>query len=388
MHWIHLSFELMAVLGLIVVAGYEITALVAVIRWRMQQPPLSTEPMPGVSILKPLCGAEPGLLANLRTFCLQTHPEFEILFGVCDSCDPSLSIVKQLQAEFPHLALQVVVDSRKHGSNRKVSNLINMAERARYGVLIISDSDASVASDYLAQVTAPLLNRSVGLVTCVYRGIPTQLMCSRLGAMYINEWYMPSVLLAWMFGHDGFVSGQTIAMRRDTLDAIGGLQAIANHLADDNRLGELIRDVGQRVVLSTHLVNAEHHEPDLRVLVRHELRWMRTIKLLAPLSYCFLFITFSLPLALLSLDLAIHEQTLVSTAWVFFVITLLARLGLHFAHRLLGHRPLLADLWLLPIRDGLLCWVWFHAFFISSVSWRGAEFEVAPNGVMRSLSGP
>lgn len=385
MHWIHLPLEWLGLLGLSIAAGYEITALLAVVRWRLQHVATGDTPLPGVTILKPLCGAEPGLYAHLRTFCLQSHPHLQILCGVSDSADPALSIVKKLQSEFPHLALEIVVDSRKHGSNRKVSNLINMAEHARYDVLVISDSDASAGPGYLAQVIAPLMDARVGLVTYIYRGVPTQPMYSRLGAMYINEWYMPSVLLAWLFGHEGFVSGQTMAIRRDTLQAIGGLEAIANHLADDNRLGELVRGLGQRVVLSTYLMQAQHHEPDLRVLVQHELRWMRTLKVLAPLSYCFLFVTFSLPLALLCLNFAVRGQSPATLAWLLFLITVMARLGLHFAHRLLDHRPLLADLWLLPLRDGLMCWVWFRAFFNSRVSWRGAEFEVAPDGVMRSL---
>ncbi len=387
MHWIHLPLEWLGLIGLSIAAGYQITALVAVVRWRLQRVVTSSEPLPGVTILKPLCGAEPGLYAHLRTFCLLGHPQLQILCGVSDGADPALSIVRKLQSEFPRLALEIVVDSRKHGSNRKVSNLINMMRRARHRVLVISDSDASAGPGYLAQVIAPLTDARVGLVTCIYRGVPTEPMYSRLGAMYINEWYMPSVLLAWLFGHEGFVSGQTMAIRQDTLRAIGGLEAIANHLADDNRLGELVRGVGQRVVLSTYLMKAQHHEPDLQVLFRHELRWMRTLKVLAPLSYCFLFMTFSVPLALPCLDIAIRSQSLSRMAWTLFVITLLARLGLHFAHRLLDRRPLLADLWLLPIRDGLLCWVWFRAFFNSRVSWRGAEFEVAPDGVMRSLPG-
>jgi ceramide glucosyltransferase len=31
-----------------------------------------------ISVLKPLCGAEPRLYVNLRTFCEQTHPRFQL----------------------------------------------------------------------------------------------------------------------------------------------------------------------------------------------------------------------------------------------------------------------------------------------------------------------
>ena len=383
-HAIHAPMAIIGIAGLVLAAGYEVVALIAVLVWSLLPARQPSRQLPPVTILKPLCGAEPGLYGNLRTFCEQKYPDFQIVFGVTDPADPALAVVKRLLAEFPHVQIDVVLDPQQHGTNRKVSSLINMAKRARYDVLVMADSDASVGANYLAAVTAPLLNPKIGLVTCIYRGIPTKPVWSRLGAMYINEWYMPSVLLAWLFGHEGFASGQTLAMRTDTLRAIGGLEAIANHLADDNRLGELVRQAGQRIVLSSYLPEAEHHEPNLDVLIRHELRWMRTIKVLRPLSFCFFFITFSLPLALLSFGLTAGQPAFSGAAWLLFLITAMARLAVHFVHRLRGGRSLLADLWLLPVRDVLLCWVWCQSFFTSRITWRGVEFDVAADGIMRS----
>jgi ceramide glucosyltransferase len=203
--------------------------------------------------------------------------------------------------------------------------------------------------------------------------------------MYVNEWYMPSVLLAWLFGHQAYVSGQTLCMRRDTLQAIGGLRSIANHLADDYRLGELVRGLGARIVLSPYVPNAEHHEPNLDLLTRHELRWMRTIRVLRPRSFSLIFFTFSLPLASFGI-LLVTRRTAFSTAeWALFWTTVIARLVLHFVHRLHGNRPLLTDLWLLPVRDLLICWVWCRSFFTSRVTWRGNVFDVDADGIMRDL---
>ncbi len=195
------------------------------------------------------------------------------------------------------MPIELVINPQLHGSNCKISNLINMLPYARHDMLVMADSDAFVGPDYLASVTAPLLDRDIGLVTCIYRGMPTSGIWSRLGAMYINEWYIPSVLLAWLFGHQGYVSGQTACLRRETLQAIGGLRMLANHLADDYRLGELVRRLGLRIVLSPYVVDGEHHEPTYDSLTRHELRWMRTIRVLRPNSFRFLFVGFSLPLA-------------------------------------------------------------------------------------------
>jgi len=261
--------------SLVVAAGYAVLALVAVVVWRIRRTARTPSKLPPVTVLKPLCGAEPGLYENLRSFCAQDYPEYQIVFGVRDPADPALRVVERLIAELPSVAIDVVIDSRQHGNNRKISSLVNMLSRARHEVLAIADSDAFVGRDYLRAVTASLLDPKVGLVTCIYHGVPTLQLWSRLGAMYVNEWYMPSVLLAWLFGHESYVSGQTMCLRRSTLQAIGGLRAIADHLADDYRLGELVRGLGLRIALSPYLLKAEHHEPTLDLLTRHELRWMR-----------------------------------------------------------------------------------------------------------------
>jgi ceramide glucosyltransferase len=365
-------------------AVYAVLALIAVLVWRAHGAGGAPARLPPVTVLKPLCGTEPGLYEHLRSFCQQDHPEFQIVFGVGDASDPAVDVAKRLQTEFPALAIDVVVDSQQHGYNRKISSLINMLKYARHDMLVMADSDAFVGPDYLTSVTAPLLDKKVGLVTCLYHGEPTHLIWSRLGAMYINEWYMPSVLLAWLFGHQNYVSGQTLCLRRDTLRAIGGLLGIANHLADDYELGQLVRRLGLRIVLSSYRLKAEHHEPTLESLVRHELRWMRTLYVLRPVSFRFIFFTFSLPLALLGLLLG--AETFPTLAWALFQLTLVARLALHLVHRVRGGRALFADLWLLPARDLLICWVWCCSFYTSRFSWRGRDFGVGADGIMRKLT--
>jgi len=385
---IHSLLSAIGLISLAVAAGYALLALIAVLIWRSRQDAKPPGRLPPVTVLKPLCGAEPGLYENLRSFCQQEYPEFQIVFGVRDRDDPALAVVARLLAEFPSLPIDVVVDPRQHGSNRKVSSLINMLGRARHDVFVMADSDACVGPDYLTTVTTPLLDRKVGLVTCIYHGEPTPRIWSRLGAMYVNEWYMPSVLLARLFGHEGYASGQTICVRRETLQGIGGLRAIADHLADDYQLGELVRGLGLRIVLSPYVLRAEHHEPTLDLLLRHEVRWMRTLRVLRPRSFRLIFFGFSLPLAVMGLLLCAAGAGSVPSllAWTLFEVAVVARVALHLAHRLRGERPLLADFWLLPARDLLLCWVWWRTFSTSRITWRGGEFDVDAHGIMRSSS--
>jgi ceramide glucosyltransferase len=376
-------------LGLGLSTTYALLTAAAVIVWRVRKgsrvqkranPSHST---PAVTLFKPLCGAEPGLYQDLRSFCLQDYPQVQIVFGVREAADPALSVVKRLAEEFPSLQIEIVVNPKLHGSNGKISNLINMLPHAHHDILVMADSDALVGSDYLRTVTSPLRDSNVGAVTCLYTGFPTPSIWSRLGAMYINDWYMPAVLLAWLFGHQSYLSGQTVCLRRDTLRAIGGLRSLANHLADDYMLGERIRALGLRIVLSHYVVRGEYHEPSFNSVIDHELRWMRTIRILRPLSFRFLFVSFSWPLSLLGIILAGIDSPISGAAWALFATTATARVLLHFIRRTPGDRLPFLDVWLIPLRDILLAWVWCKCFFTSRVIWRGNEFDVDAEGVMR-----
>jgi ceramide glucosyltransferase len=370
--------------SLSVAAIYAVLALIAQVAWRSQRAARTSASLPPVTILKPLCGAEPGLYEHLSSFCRQDYPEFQIVFGLHDPADPARSVVERLKAEFPSLPIDIVVNPQRHGSNHKTSNLINMLALARHDILAMADSDVFVGPDYLGTVTAPLMDRNVGLVTCIYQDIPTGWIWSRIGAMYINEWYVPMVLLAWLFGHQSYASGQTLCLRRDTLQAIGGLEAISNHLAEDYRLGELVRGLGQRIVLSHYVVKGQHHEQNLDSLARHELRWMRTLRALRPRSFRLIFLTFALPLALFGVILAGVGSSPPIAAWMLCGIAIAARLALHFAHRVGGDRALLCDFWLLPMQDLLICWVWCQSFLTSQVTWRGVKLEVGSDGILRN----
>src|SRR5215472_3788117 len=260
--------------------------------------------LPPATILKPLCGAEPALYEHLRSFCEQHYPCWQVVFGVRDPHDPALEVVHRLRSEFPQLDLQIAINSAQHGISSKVSNLVNMMPFACHDYLVIADSDIRVGPDYLERVITPLLDERVGIVTCLYRGSPRPGLWSLLGSMFINEWFMPSVRVAALLGSRAFAFGATIALRRATLAGIGGFAAIADQLPDDYRLGELTRRLGLRTVLSEVEVETAVHEASFGGLVRHELRWLRTIRTVQPFGYAVAGVTFGLPVALLGSMLA------------------------------------------------------------------------------------
>jgi ceramide glucosyltransferase len=353
--------------------GYSIAAWLAVHR-RIRPTGCAPADSPPVTVLKPLCGAEHALYECLRSFCEQDHPRFQIVFGVSESDDPAIAVVRRLQREFPHRDLAIAIDGTQHGSNPKVSNLINMMALARYDHLVISDSDVRVTRDYLARVVAPLRDPEVGIVTCCYRGWAHAGLCSLLGAMFITEWFTPSVRVAAMAGSRSFAFGATIAIRRQVLASIGGFIAIANQLADDYRLGELTRRIGLRTVLSDVMVETRVDESNLGELLRHELRWLRTIRAVRPVGHALCFITFGLPVAAIGCLLAAGA----SGALAMLATTAVARAMLHATLR--RRDAAFAHLLLLPLRDTLSFAVWVWSFATRRVRWRGDHFRVTRDG--------
>lgn len=343
--------------------------------------PADGGPQRPVTVLKPLCGAEPGLDRSLRSFCEQNYAgAVQIVFGVQHPADPALAILAALRREYPQLDLAVLVDSTRHGASAKVSNLINMMRAARHDWLVLADSDVRVPAGYLAAVTAPLTDPEVGIVTCPYRGIPRSGLWSLLGALFVDEWFMPSVRVAALFGSRAFAFGATIALRRDALAAIGGFSAIADQLADDYRLGELTRARGLRTVLSRVVVETSVYEPTLRQLVQHGLRWLRTIRAVRPLGYAFSGITFSVPVAALGCALAGASPVTLSL----LAATLVLRLMLHFEVQTRAARR--APLWAIALGDALGFALWCGGFVTRKVHWRQARYRVARDGSVQPIS--
>ncbi len=340
----------------------------------MEQPP--------VSILKPLHGAEPSLYENLRSFVEQDYPTLQIVLGVNNPEDSAIADARALIRDFPRHDIALIVDRHIRGSNQKVSNLENMLPAARHDILLLADSDMQVDLRYLAAVTAALLDSHTGAVTCLYKGRSAGGLWSDLGALQINFSFLPNALLADALGIGGGCFGATVALRRATLERIGGFAPLRNELADDRRIGDAVRAQGLAVVLSPYLVKAQVYEPSFLALWRHELRWARTVKGLAPVGFAGTFVTHPLALALLA---AAGSGFRLAPA-IFLGITCMLRWATAgVIARRLGCSS--KKLWLLPLRDALSFTVFVASFFGRRVLWRDQSFDVDPSGRMTVVDG-
>jgi len=329
---------------------------------------------PPVSILKPLKGFDHDMYAGFVSHCRQQYAgEYEVLFGVSGLEDPAVAAVQQLQAEFPEVAIRLVVTPEVLGTNGKVSNLAQMLPQARYGHVLINDSDIRVSPQYLAHVMALFQDPKVGMVTALYRGRSHGTVWSKMEALGISTDFAAGVLTARKIeGGIRFGLGSTLAMSRTALDAIGGLAPLAEYLADDYELGARIAAKGFRVELCDEIVETTVPAYGFRPFWEHQLRWARGMRDARKGGYAGVVFTFGLPWALL--NVVASGADLFSIALLSLVFAARVMLALAVGVGVLRDLEVLRDLWLLPLRDALALCVWAWSYAGNTVVWRGQEF--------------
>ena len=333
-----------------------------------------------VTIMVPLYGADFEAYENYARFCRQDYPEYQIVFGVHDSRDSSIPIVEKLIADFPDRDIALVISDSTIGQNLKVSNLQNMLARVKHEQIVIVDSDIRVDRDYLRKVLTPLSDPRVGLVTCLYRAAETPDFAAKLEAVGITAEFTAGVLMAWMLEGVKFALGSTMATTRTRLEAIGGFHALADYLADDFMLGNLIERDGYEVRLSQHVVETAMQPSGFAGMMRHQMRWARSTRISRPMGYLGFILTYGTALAFL--NVAVDRASTFSVA--LFASTLIVRLtmGWMIGVRWLGDKMLKKYFWLVPVRDLLSFLIWCLSWVGKRVEWRGQVFEVERDGKM------
>jgi ceramide glucosyltransferase len=338
------------------------------------RPRLRVQIRPPVSILKPLKGDEPLLEQALASFCSQNYPNYQIIFGVQDPDDPAITLVEKLKWHFPSQDITLIVDDTEHSGNRKIGNLLNMWPAAKHDIIVLADSDVHVAPDFLERILPPLEEAGVGLVTALYTGFPSgRGLVGILGAAQINHIFLSGVLLGRRLGRQDCLGAAT-AFRRNTLDQIGGLQALLPHLADDAALGRYTRRLGQRVALMPGLVRTTVTEETFGALFCHELRWARTIRALEPFTYATTILQLPVLWALVAFPasgFAWWSVGFAGFAWVWRGVILRGTI------RELGCGWF--STWLIPIREILSLVILIASYSGDQVVWRGSSMTAVTN---------
>jgi len=337
---------------------------------------------PPISILKPLRGVDSFAYENLASFCRQDYPHFQIVFGTLDPDDPAIAVAKQVQKDFPEIDIRIVTNGRQIGSNLKVSNLANLLAEATHPLLLMSDSDIRVGPDYLRKVARPMLDSSVGVVTCLYRSLAPGWPAAIEGLGISTEFHA-GVLTARKLEGMRFALGSTILIRREALEAIGGFAAVADYLGDDFLLGNLPARAGYSVVLSEYVVDHVLDTASLGELLLHQTRWGRSTRASRPWGYVGLIFTHGTATSLLFL-LATRGA---APGWWVLSLTLGARMAMAWIVGIKYLKDPVARrlLWLVPVRDVMSFLFWIGSFVGNTVEWRGRRFKLAEGGRLVSI---
>jgi ceramide glucosyltransferase len=339
---------------------------------------------PGVSLLKPVKGADPGLRSCLESWLAQDYPgPLEVLFAVGSHEDPACSVIRQLLTDYPERDAKLVIVTERPGANAKVCKLAHLEQLARYDHWVASDADVLAPPDLLRQVLHPLSAPDVGLVTCFYRLANPVTAALRCEAVAVNADFWSQVLQSRSIQPQDFALGAVMAFRRSELHAIGGFRSLVDSLADDFLLGQRIQALGYRIVQSSIPVDCWDPPTGWKETWAHQLRWSRTIRVCRPLPF---------------LASIVSNGTVWSLIWL--VVAFFRREALWAPMALLAARPAFAHAlysrmcpppsrrvapWWAWIKDLQSVLLWVCAFLGNTVIWRGTRFRVAPDGRLTRL---
>jgi ceramide glucosyltransferase len=383
------SFTSTVYFGMVMVAAFRYGQVSRRLRAQAQATP--TQNLPPVTVLKPVHGMEPKLEENLESFFRQDYPDFEIIFGARSRDNEALVVVERLRAEYPGVRTQVVISGEPSWPNAKVFSLAKMIASSDNDYLVMGDSDVLVGPDFLRNVIPPLLNPKVGLVTCLYQGIPASGFWSQLEALGMSVEMPSGVMVADMVEGMKFALGAAVTVRRDAIEAIGGIRETADFYSDDFVLGNRIAGAGYQVELSPYHVGHVLAVRSFQRTFGDQLRWMKSTRFSRPLGHVGSGLTYAVPFGLLALLLGLGHQHRIHAGVALLAMAWLNRmlLALVVGWGILRDPRSLWLCWLYPLRDLLGFCTWVASFTGNKFLWRGEPYQFGQDGritpVQRSL---
>lgn len=362
--------------------GLTLWQLVVAWRFPLHRRGVHTGFAPGITILKPLKGCDAETSECLRSWFAQDYGgPFQILFGVAAADDPVCGLVQRLIAGHPAVPAQLVVCGEKLGTNAKVSQLAQLERLALHEVLCVSDADVWAPPDFLANAVAPLRNDGVGLVNCLYRFASPSNFAMRWESFAVNADFWSQVLQSLSLRPMDFGLGAAMVMPRGQLKRIGGFVRLADHLADDYQLGQLVSKNGGSIELCPVVVECRTAPMTLVEVCSHQLRWARTIRVCRPVA--FLFTVFSIASLWPALWLTV-QPSLVSAIGAFLCLAIRGAAGVYLEVRMTGRFKWSSAVMAL-VKDVFQLGIWALAFTGRRVVWRGVDYRVEPGGRLVKL---
>jgi ceramide glucosyltransferase len=371
----------LCLLPVVVGSVYGLLAAVAVHLFCRRRPaPLADDPpaaWPPVTILKPIYGLDKNLAANLRSTCTQDYPTYQVVLSAQRLDEPALPLLREIEREFGPERVTVAVADSKPVVNGRVQNLLIGLGGARHDILVTSDSDMLLRPDYLKTIVRPLRDPGVGCVCTLYRAAGADRWFERLELLSLNAEFVANLIFARMTGASMFCLGASTALRRSTLEDIGGFAALRDYLVEDFELGRRVRGKGLRMALPAYFADTIVDLKDAGEWWGHQVYWDQNTRAARPIGFFATIVLKSVPFGLVFACLRVFDLAGVS-AFGAAVAMRLASTAV--VLRSIGDDEGLRSLGWMVVRDlaGLLSWL--VALTKRSFVWRGEEFQLTGDG--------
>lgn len=333
-----------------------------------------------VSILKPVCGIDDELEANLESFARIRGVAHEVIVSIADLHDPALPIVERVMARHTGVAWKLVIggDPKLEAFNRKVARLIAAMPHAKGDLLLISDSNVRVEPDDVAKTVHAFDDSLVGCVSNLFTGSGARSFGASIESLHLLSFVVPGAVIAAV-ANIPCVVGKSMAIRRDVLTAIGGFEAFIRVLAEDQAIGLAVRDGGYDVGLSPVVVRNVVVDRTLKRALDRQIRWNKIRFAFSKRTYAAEWLLF--PFAFAVLAALTHP-----VAWPLPVAILALRLLQVAMLARATNTPLgIFGLLLVPLFDLLHFGAQFVPYFDDRVTWRGHATRLGPKTVLLDL---
>jgi len=378
------ALALLTLAGLLLSLGAYAASAAALLRARRAsrgEPVAGWEP--GVSIIKPLCGVDEGLEQNLESFFRLDYPAgaVEVIFSFASEADPAYPIAQRIADRHPGVPSVFVFDGREPGGNAKVNRLMAALRHARHRLFLFSDGNVRVRPDFLRRAVSWFANPwpgrsaggsdSVGLVSHLFLARGAEGIASRIESLYLNGCLQGGTALLARVLRMPCVVGKSILVSRRALDAIEGIGALREHLAEDFLLGRQIQRAGFRVALSADFLDTMEVRKSPRAVWGRHRRWAMMRRRLGGPLYGGELLTVTLPWFLAAV-LASHGAVAGAAAGL-LAARYVAEIAVGAA---VGRRLGMRDVVLLPVRDLAVCAVFWAGLTGRRVAWRGRAMRI------------
>lgn len=326
---------------------------------------------PPLTVLKPLCGADPSLEANLESFFSQEYPSYEVVLGVESADDPAARVAGRVIARHPERRGRLVVHSIGRGTNPKIRNLRGMLEGVTNDLVVVSDSNVRAPGCYLRELVDEYYSggEPAGLVTNLVHGEGEGGLGGALECLQLEGFCAAGIAGPSLVG-EALVMGKSMLFSKRVFDELGGFESLSNVLAEDYVMGKMFQHAGYRVRVARTVIANVITGATVRSFFERQLRWSMLRCRLRPLAYLFEPVTS--PMAMLPFAVVLLGPWAVLWAGLLLLVRdLLQPLALR------GRRARVGAFLASPARELLAVWAWACAPFHRHIAWRGHRIRLS-----------